>query len=351
MTTQEKIQHILHETIEPKSQKKLADLVKIQGFSESGGLIKVQLMSDAMTPEQKSELRKFIEGALSKEGIEALVSIVTADHTAPKPKQPHIQEFIPADILQKFKKIIAVYSTKGGVGKSTIAAELSLELAQKGLKTAVMDLDVYGPSIPRILGVRDKVVVENEKFQPFEVHGLDMISVGSLIPEIDSPLIWRAAIVNGVIRQLFVDVAWKDEYDVLVLDMPPGTGDIPIAVGQSIPVDGVIAVSTPNGIALEDTVKGIAMFHKFEKEVLGIVYNMGSVICPDCQKIIPISKRNPEFDHIFSKYNVTEIADLPLDVEVSGLTDNGSLHTLRAPSLWKQEFKKITDLVYKKVRS
>ncbi|MGL4387853.1 MAG: P-loop NTPase [Brevinema sp.] len=349
MNIQQKIQDIFNKTIEPRSQKKLAEIVKIHGFSENSGLIKVQLVVDVADSEEKTELRKFIENTLSKEEIEALVSMISTEHLTPKVKPSQVHEFIPTNILNKFKKIIAVYSTKGGVGKSTISAELALELAKKGLKTALIDLDIYGPSIPRILGVRGKVVVANDKFQPFSINGIDMISVGSLIPDIDSALIWRAPIVNGVIKQLFVDVAWADDYDVLVLDMPPGTGDIPIAVGQSIPVNAVVAVSTPNGIALEDTVKGISMFQKFHRDILGLVYNMGSVVCEDCQKTIPISKYSPEFDSILKKYNIRKIADLPLDANVSDLSDQGKLDQLKPSSLWKKEFQKITDLVYQKI--
>lgn len=347
----ENLQSILDQTIEPNTQKKISELASIQAISESNGLLKIQLLFKFLKTEEKSMMRKFIEDILSSAGVEALVTIVTEEsqnHQQQK-KNTAVHQLIPLEIFDKFRNIIAVYSTKGGVGKSTIAVELAIQLSKQGLKTALIDLDVYGPSVPRILGIRDKVQVIEEKFIPCKIKGIDMMSVGSLIPEIDSPLIWRAAIVNGVIRQLFIDVEWEDNYDILILDMPPGTGDIPIAVGQSIPVDYILAVTTPHGISLEDTVKGISMFKKFNKNILGLIYNMGSVICPDCNKLIPIYQKNEEFSEILDKYDIEEIADLPMDPQVAFSADNGVLETISDDTLWKKEFTKILNLVKEKI--
>ncbi|MGL4562133.1 MAG: P-loop NTPase [Brevinema sp.] len=346
---QQKIQNIFNNIVEPRTQKKLSELTTIHSVSEENNLVRIHLVVDHITSSEKTVLRKFVEDELTKEGIEALISIVTTDHLTPHVKKTESAQFIPSEILSKFKKIIAVYSTKGGVGKSTIAVELALELAQKDLKTALIDLDAYGPSVPRILGVKEHANIFGESFLPFSVKGLDMISVGSLIPDVDSALIWRAPVVNSAIRQLFTDVAWADHYDVLVLDMPPGTGDIPISVAQNIPLDTLIAVSTPHGSSLEDTVKGIAMFRKFHCDILGLVYNMGSVICEECHKLIPIYPRNKEFENLLMKYDVKEIADLPLDGHIAQYADHGEMEKIDSEGLWKKEFQKITELVIKKL--
>ncbi len=336
-----------------KTQQKLSEIATVEGISESGNLLKIRILIEALPIEEKKNIRIMIEDAFSKQGKDTLISIITEKPTAPKiaPVIPisQIKTFLQDDIAKKFKKIIAIYSTKGGVGKSTIAAMLARELSIKGLKIALIDLDIYGPSIPRILGIKGSLKTQGQKFVPAKVDGIDMMSVGSLIPNIDSPLIWRAPLANGVISQIFHDTLWADEYDVLILDMPPGTGDIPILVGQSIPLDGLLVVSTPQGVALEDTIKGISMFKKFNTPILGLVYNMGSVLYSDCNKLISIFPKNQEFDDLLVSYELNIITELPLDPKVAIAADKGSLENIDLSGIWKKEFNKITDKVLTKL--
>ncbi len=350
--TEQDILDVLQSITDPKTQKKLSEISKIDGISEGESFWRLRLVIDDIQPDERKVIRTLVEDEFSSRGIDVLVS-VTSNISTPPPEakaKANIKPFLSDEILSRFKKIMAVYSTKGGVGKSTVASNLALEFAQKGLKVAIVDLDIYGPSVPRLLGLQGKVAIFDQKFVPAELENIHMMSVGLLLPEVDSPLIWRAPVVNGVISQIFTDTLWDSEYDVLILDMPPGTGDISILVGQSIPLDGMLVVSTPQGVALEDTFKGMAMFKKFNVPVLGVVFNMVSVICEDCDKLIPIFKYNQDFDQLLMDYKVDVIAELPLDPRVTELADNGELESLDEGGFWKKEFAKITDTVIDRLK-
>lgn len=342
---------VLSSIIDPKSQKSLDQVASIEGVTVEDNAVKFRLVVAQASPEEKKNLRSLIEDAFRKEHMEVFVSITdrSMGELSKTPPQKTLQHFIREDILKKFKKIIAVYSTKGGVGKSTIAVELARRLADKNLKTALIDLDVYGPSVPRILGLRDKVSVFGEQFVPAEKDGISMMSVGILVPDIDAPLVWRAPIANGVMKQVFEDTLWE-EYDILVLDMPPGTGDIPIAVGQSLPLDGLLAVSSPQGVALEDAIKGISMFEKFDVPILGMISNMGMVVCPKCGEQIELYPKNVEFDMFLMRHGIEKIASLPLDPQVAEYADKGMLEAIDPESVWSQEFTKIIDKVFDELK-
>lgn len=344
MITEQEIKDIIS-TINYKD-KPLSEQAIIEGVSDTSGLLKIRLLIEKLPNEDKKIVRQSVEDAFAERDIDVLVSIVNQGSDKNSHREgvtSQVKPFLEEMVIKRFKKIIAVYSSKGGVGKSTVAVELALEFSKKGYKTAMVDLDIYGPSVPRILGIRQKIEIQGNNFIPAEVQGIHMMSVGLLIPDVDSPLIWRAPIANGVVAQIFSDTLWDDFYDVLVIDLPPGTGDIPIMAGQSLAIDGVLAVSTPQGVALEDTVKGLSMFRKFDIPLLGLVYNMGSVICPDCQKVIPIYPQSQEFSDLMMEYLIDIIADLPMDPQVSALADLGRMSEIAEDSVWKQEFNKITE--------
>ncbi len=178
------------------------------------------------------------------------------------------------------KAIIAVASGKGGVGKSTVAVNLALGLSALGLKAGLLDADIYGPSVPRLLAIKDKPRTDGKKLQPIEKFGLKTMSIGFLVGE-DTPMIWRGPMVQSALTQMLGDVQWAP-LDVLVVDMPPGTGDAQLTLAQRVPLKGAIIVSTPQDLALIDARKGLAMFKKTEVPVLGIVENMSVFVCPNC---------------------------------------------------------------------
>lgn len=180
------------------------------------------------------------------------------------------------------KSVIAVGSGKGGVGKSTIAASLALGLARAGSQVGLMDADVYGPSIPHLLGVHQRPEVADNRVRPIEVSGLKTISMGFLVPPGEA-VIWRGPMLHGAITQFLRDTAWGD-LDYLIIDLPPGTGDIALTLSQLLPLTGAVVVCTPQEVALLDAVKAVAMFRKVGIPVLGMVENMSGFVCPDCGK-------------------------------------------------------------------
>lgn len=224
--------------------------------------------------------------------------------------------------IKGVKKIIAVASGKGGVGKSTTSVNLALALSKLGKKVALFDADIYGPSIPTMLGYENQPVVsyDGKTFNAFDVHGLKSMSIGTLIDR-DAPIIWRGAKVGGALEQLLTQVEWGD-IDIMVIDMPPGTGDIQITLSQNIKIDGAVIVSTPQDIALIDAVKGVNMFQKVNIPILGIVENMSYYICPQC------GHRQEIFGHAGAKetaekMGVRFLGEIPLHIDIRTHADEG----------------------------
>jgi ATP-binding protein involved in chromosome partitioning len=178
------------------------------------------------------------------------------------------------------KSVVAVGSGKGGVGKSTIAASLALGLKRAGCKVGLMDADVYGPSIPHLLGLTGRPTIENERIRPIDKDGMPVMSMGFLVPK-DEAVIWRGPMLHGAVTQFLRDTRWGD-LDYLIIDMPPGTGDIALSLSQLLPLTGAVIVCTPQDVALLDAVKAIAMFRKVKIPVLGLIENMSGFICPGC---------------------------------------------------------------------
>lgn len=256
------------------------------------------------------------------------VAVAVAGLTVPKKslqmERGDAGERRPAKIpLPGVKRVIAVASGKGGVGKSTTAANLALAFARLGLKAGLLDADIYGPSMPRMLNASGKPAIreEDRKMIPHERYGLAVMSMGFLIPE-DAPMIWRGPMVHGAVTQLFRDVAWEG-LDVLVVDLPPGTGDAQLTLAQSIPLAGVVIVSTPQDIALIDARKGLAMFQRVGVPALGIIENMSWFLCPHC------GGRSDIFSHGGAeeearKLGVPFLGAIPLDMAVRETSDAGA---------------------------
>jgi len=224
--------------------------------------------------------------------------------------------------LAGIKNIIAVASGKGGVGKSTTAVNLALALKAEGASVGILDADIYGPSIPRMLGCKGQPDSSDGKsLEPMMGHGIQSMSIGYLVEE-DTPMIWRGPMVTQALEQLLNDTNWKD-VDYMVIDLPPGTGDIQLTLSQKIPVSGAIIVTTPQEIALMDARKGLKMFEKVEVPVLGIVENMSTHICSQCG----------HSEHIFgegggsrlaAQHGVDFLGSLPLDIRIREQADSGN---------------------------
>ena len=233
------------------------------------------------------------------------------------------------NLLPNVKNVIAVASGKGGVGKSTTSVNLALALAAEGATVGLLDADIYGPSQPQMLGLSGRPdSTDGKSIEPMEAYGIQAMSIGFLV-DTDTPMVWRGPMVTGALEQLLRDTKWRD-LDYLVIDLPPGTGDIQLTLAQKIPVTGAIIVTTPQDIALLDARKGLKMFEKVGIPILGIVENMSTHICSNCG----------HEEHIFGAgggasmckdYNVDLLGSLPLDIKIRQQADNGKPTVVAEP--------------------
>ncbi len=220
------------------------------------------------------------------------------------------------------KNIIGVASGKGGVGKSTVALNLALVLSQTGAKVGLLDADVYGPSIPLMLGMgKANMEVADNKLQPAESNGLKVVSFGFFAEQEHQAAIYRGPIISGILKQFLVDTNWS-ELDYLIVDLPPGTGDIPLTLAQTIPITGILVVTTPQEVASNVAVKAIGMFNKLNVPIIGVVENMSSFVCPNCNDNHYIFGQGGA-KKISEKYNIPFIGEIPLHTGIMEGSDKG----------------------------
>ena len=224
---------------------------------------------------------------------------------------------------------VAVSAAKGGVGKSTVAVNLALSLVREGASVGLLDADIYGPSIPVLTGVRDEPEVQGgDRIQPLRAHGLALMSMGFLAGP-DAPVIWRGPLLAQAVQQFLQQVDWG-ELDILLIDMPPGTGDIPLTLSQSVALSGAVIVTTPQAVALEDVTRGMAMFDKVDVDILGLVENMSYYLCPHCDA------RHEIFGHgggrqVAAELDLSFLGEIPLDPAIREGGDAGKPPALAEP--------------------
>jgi len=228
---------------------------------------------------------------------------------------------------------LAVMSGKGGVGKSTITALTAVALARAGWKVGILDADITGPSIPKMFGFRERLVGHDFGLLPVATKnlGIQVISLNLLLDEEDTPVIWRGPLLAGAVRQFWSEVAWG-KLDYLVIDLPPGTGDVPLSVMQSIPLDGLLVVASPQDLAVMVVSKAIKMARMLEKKIVGLVENMSHVVCPKCGETIYLFGR-PRGQEIAARAGIDFLGGLPVDPELARLCDEGRIEEYQGPLL------------------
>ncbi len=309
---------------DPERDNDVVSLDMISGIIVKDGNVGFSIEIAPSRAERMEPVRKACETAVhALPGVLSVTVVLTAEREAQAaPAAPAAQATQDSRAgLPGIDAVVAVASGKGGVGKSTVAINLALGMAVNGLKVGILDADIYGPSMPRMLGIAGRAVSgDGKKLEPMEGYGVKAMSMGFLVDE-ETPMIWRGPMVQGALEQMLHDVNWGP-LDVLVVDMPPGTGDAHLAIAQRVPLAGAVIVSTPQDIALLDARKGLNMFRKVDVPVLGIIENMSYFMCPHC------GGRSDIFSHggardTAAKLGVPFLGEVPLDMEIRETSDGG----------------------------
>jgi ATP-binding protein involved in chromosome partitioning len=309
------IQAALTRVVDPNTGKDFVGGKTVKRIAIDGSAVRVEIVLPYPARSQHDALRTLVHDAVA---AVPGVGRVTVD-VAQKITSHAVQRGVK--LVPGVKNIVAVASGKGGVGKSTTAANLALALAAEGARVGVLDADIYGPSQPMMLGISGRPQSNDGKtLEPLEAYGVQAMSIGFLI-DIDTPMVWRGPMVTQALEQLLKDTNWR-EVDYLIVDMPPGTGDIQLTLSQKVPVTGAVIVTTPQDIALLDARKGLKMFEKVGVPIVGIVENMSIHVCSNCGHA----------EHIFgeggaakmcAEYNVPFLGSLPLDIRIREQADSG----------------------------
>ena len=302
--------------VEPHLQMPLDDAKAVKSVRLEGGEVRIDVELGFPLARGRADLEATLQGLLDGQpGIgpgRVSVGWKIASHAVQGGLQP----------LPGIGNVVAVASGKGGVGKSTTAVNLALALALDGARVGLLDADIYGPSQPRMMGLSGvrPVSRDGKRIEPLEAHGVKVMSIGFLVEE-EQPMVWRGPMVTQALTQLLSDTNWG-ELDYLVIDMPPGTGDIQLTLAQRVPVSGAVVVTTPQDIALLDARKGLQMFRKVSVPVLGIVENMSTHVCSKCGHEEPIFGSGGGA-RMAEQYGVSLLASLPLDIRIREETDGG----------------------------
>lgn len=304
----------LRSVIDPDLRKDIVSLGFVKNVTIENGAVSLEIQLTTPACPVKEELKAQAENAVS--GLSGVTS-VAIEMTAKVRERADA----PGDLIPGVKRCIAIASGKGGVGKSTVTLNLAIALAQTGASVGLMDADVYGPSIPMMMGADgEKPRTTADKILPVEKHGIRMMSLGLLLEE-GQAVLWRGPMVAGTVRQLLADVDWGD-LDYLLVDLPPGTGDAPMSLAQLAPLTGVVIVATPHHVAANIASKSVQLFQRLNTPVLGVVENMAGFACPNCHEITPIFA-GLSGEHLAQNLRVPYLGSIPLDPAVSSASDEG----------------------------
>ena len=321
----ETVQTALKALVDPNTQKDFISTKAARNIKVDGGDVSLDIELGYPAKTQIDNIRRDVIACLKAIPGVGNVSVNVTSKIISHTVQRGVK------LLPGVKNIIAVASGKGGVGKSTTAVNLALALAQEGATVGILDADIYGPSQPQLLGLagQQPESVDGKSLEPLEAHGVQAMSIGFLLEDVETPMVWRGPMVTQALEQLLHDTNWRD-LDYLIVDMPPGTGDTQLTLAQKVPVTGAVIVTTPQDIALIDARKGLKMFEKVGIPILGIVENMSIHICSKCG----------HEEHIFGHgggeqmckdYDVEFLGSLPLDMAIREMADGGKPTVVGAP--------------------
>ncbi len=334
--SEDEVLQALRRIADPARDGNVVDLGMISGLAVRDGNVVFSIEIDAERAGEMESLRLACEQVVADlPGALSVTAVLTAERAAPPPSESQQAPRIgrhgggPGKMeLPGIGAVVAIASGKGGVGKSTVTVNLAVALQRLGLKVGILDADIYGPSMPRMLGISGQPRSDGDKLETMSGHGVACMSIGFLVDP-DQPTIWRGPMVMGALEQLLGDVKWG-ELDLLLVDMPPGTGDAQLTMAQKVPLKGAIIVSTPQDIALIDARKGLNMFRQTEVPVMGMIENMSYFHCPKC------GERSDIFGHGGAQETAAELGcdflgEIPLHISLRETSDAGTPIVASAP--------------------
>ncbi len=324
MIKQEHIKEKLTQVIYPGFTKNIIDFGFVQEITVQNNVISIHLNIPSAASEIEIQLREEISKRLSFLGdFQINISIS-------KPKMPRETSSHGKNVLPDIQNFVMVSSGKGGVGKSTTTVNLAIALAQQGKRVGLLDVDIYGPNIPRMMGIEgEQPIFLGKNIKPIMAHNVQVMSIGSLV-ERGASLIWKGAMVTQAIEQMLEDILW-DKLDVLLFDMPPGTGDAQLTLAQSLPVTAGVCVTTPQKVALDDTIRSMDMFKQLHIPIAGLVENMSGFICPESGKEYDIFGKGTT-QPLADNYNTEVLGEIPIEPAIREGGDSGLPITVLAPN-------------------
>ena len=346
--TEDSVKAALKQIQDPVLNKDYVSAREVKAVRIDGHAVAVEIVlgypAKSLWKPLQSELEARLGAALGGAQVSVTVTSTVISHAV----QTGVQ------VLPGVKNIVAVASGKGGVGKSTVAVNLALALAAEGATVGILDADIYGPSQPLMLGLQGQrpQSTDNKTLEPMVAHGIQAMSIGFLI-DVEQPMVWRGPMVTGALQQLLGDTRWRD-LDYLIIDMPPGTGDIQLTLAQKVPVTGAVIVTTPQDIALLDARKGLKMFEKVNIPILGIVENMSLHVCSKCGHEEPIFGLGGGAS-LAKDYQVELLGSLPLDIKIREQADSGTPSVAAEPNgriaeIYKQIARKVAARIAEKAK-
>jgi ATP-binding protein involved in chromosome partitioning len=322
MVTVDQVLTSLKKVVDPELHKDIVSMGMVKDLAINEGKVAFTLQLTTPACPFNSEIEQDVRNTIANLGVNDLNLKVTA--RVMEGRAVSLDELLPG-----VKNIIAVASGKGGVGKTTVAVNLALTLAKTGAKVGLLDADIYGPSVPLMLGLNQTPEITNNKIEPAVSAGVKVISMGFFYEQSQQAGIYRGPIVSGIVKQFLTDVNWGD-LDYLIIDLPPGTGDAPLTLAQTIPITGILIVTTPQEVAMNVAVKAVGMFNKLNIPIVGVIENMSYLLCPHCDQRIHIFGKGGG-QKVSEKFNIPFVGEIPLHPQIMMGSDTGEPITLSEP--------------------